>query len=137
MSNAIFLSGEWVGFYTYQTKPAQLPMHLTLLFDQGAVTGSGLDNPGAFLIEGRYDEFTQRAALEKRYLGKHTVKYEGQLENGDLVGTWCLSQMKEGRSVTMEGKFRLWPLPSDLYGEDEPLADILHREIHRKTSSSP
>jgi hypothetical protein len=55
MDDLIFPSGEWVGCYTYQTKPTLSPMHLTLNFADGRIQGADIDNPGPFIIEGTYD----------------------------------------------------------------------------------
>jgi hypothetical protein len=117
-------SGEWVGYYTYQGKTTRCPMHLTLEFSERTIRGAGLDNPGAFIITGAYDQATGKVSWQKQYVGKHAVYYAGSYANEEIQGDWSL-----GKS---QGAFRLWPLPDDLYGDDDPLHEILLKEIARK-----
>jgi ADP-ribose pyrophosphatase YjhB (NUDIX family) len=44
-----------------------------------------------------------------------------------------LNQMKDGKLVTLQGEFRIWPLPEGKYGDDESLQSILDREIREET----
>jgi len=127
MSN-VHPSGEWVGYYTYQGLPKKCPMHLTLHFDQNTIKGAGIDGPGQFVIRGTYDELNPDLAFTKQYIGKHAVEYEAQFKNDEIVGRWSLTQGER----TLTGEMRIWPLPSDLYREDESLQSILEREIQRK-----
>jgi ADP-ribose pyrophosphatase YjhB (NUDIX family) len=46
-----------------------------------------------------------------------------------------LTQMHEGKSSSLQGEFRIWPLPEGMYGNDEQLQSILEREIRRKTQT--
>ncbi len=135
MSGVQFKSGEWIGFYMYPDLPNKCPMHLTLQFNDGTIRGAGIDNPGQFVIDGRYFEENVLAKWVKRYIGKHSVEYVGKLRDGELVGTWSLSQSTDGKVTTLEGSFRLWLLPQDKYRDDESLRSILDREIREKTQN--
>jgi hypothetical protein len=132
MDNTLYPSGEWVGYYTYHAKPTKCPMHLTLNFVRGNIRGAGIDNPGQFIIEGSYDDINFRAKWAKRYVGKHSVEYEGTYRDGEITGSWSLTQNNQGRAVSTNGEFRIWPLPVEQYGDDEPLQSILEKEIRRK-----
>src|SRR6266849_727563 len=110
MANALYPSGEWVGYYTYFGKPAKCPKHQTL----GTIRGAGIDNPGQFLIEGSYDDASCRAQWAKKYIGKHEVRYEGTYQDGEITGSWSLTQIKQGRAVSLHGEFRIWPLPEGI-----------------------
>jgi hypothetical protein len=131
LNNAMYPSGEWVGYYTYQAKPNLFPMHLTLNFINGRIQGAGIDNPGTFILEGTYDA-SSRAAWLKSYVGKHSVKYEGTFKDGEILGEWSMTQTSPGRSAPARGGFRIWPLPAGKYSDDEPLRSILEKEIRRK-----
>jgi hypothetical protein len=133
MSEVSFSSGEWVGYYMYLNLPNMCPMHLTLQFLAGKVKGAGIDNPGQFVVEGDYFEETGLSKFVKRYVGKHSLEYVGKLRDGKLTGTWSLNQMKDGKLVTLQGEFRIWPLPEGKYGDDESLQSILDREIREET----
>ena len=135
MDDLTFPSGEWVGYYTYQPKPTLCPMHLTLNFADGRIQGAGIDNPGAFSIEGTYDA-PSRAEWLKRYVGKHSVQYEGRFNDGEILGEWSMTQISPGRSAPMRGEFRIWPLPEGKYSGEDPLQAILEQEIRRKISPS-
>jgi hypothetical protein len=129
--NDLHPSGEWVGYYTYTGKLPKCPMHLTLNFVDGLIRGAGIDKPGQFVIDGVYT--SKDARWSKHYVGKHSVSYEGQFKNEEIFGSWSLTQMHEGRVVSLQGEFRIWPLPEGIYGDDEPLQSILDKEIRRKT----
>jgi hypothetical protein len=136
MTDTTFPSGEWVGYYMYQDLPNMCPMHLTLQFNGGTIRGAGIDNPGQFVIDGSYFADSGLAKWVKRYIGKHSVEYVGKLRDGKLVGTWSLAQMSEGKVQTLQGKFRIWPLPEGKYRNDETLQSILDREL-REASEQP
>jgi hypothetical protein len=125
-------SGEWVGYYTYLDKPTKLPMHMTLEFSRGSIRGAGIDKPGRFVVDGSFDESTLEAKWSKRYVGKHSVEYVGELRDGEISGSWSLAQVIHVHETRASGQFRIWPLPADLYGDDESLQSILEREIRRK-----
>jgi hypothetical protein len=133
MNEMRFPSGEWVGYYMYQGMPNKCPMHLTLRFEAGKIKGAGVDNPGQFVIDGDYLEESGLAKFAKRYMGKPGVEYVGKLLDGKLGGAWSLAQVKEGKIVTLQGEFQIWPLPEGKYRDDESLQSILDREIREAT----
>jgi hypothetical protein len=132
MNDPLYISGEWVGYYKYATKPNLLPMHMTLNFTDGRIQGAGIDKSSTFVIEGSYDQSGGRASWLKQYLGRHSVQYEGIFKDGEITGSWSLTQISDGRSAPLRGDFRIWRLPSDAYSGDEPLQSILEKEIRRK-----
>jgi hypothetical protein len=125
-------SGEWVGYYGYKGKPARCPMHLTLNFGQGIIGGAGIDNNGQFVINGSFDAANAKAKWDKRYVGKHSVQYDGTCRDGEIVGSWSLTSSDQRQNVSLNGEFRIWPLPVEEYRDDESLQSILDREIRRK-----
>jgi len=133
MDNTLYLSGEWVGYYTYHAKPSKCPMHLTLNFEKGNIRGAGIDNSGQFTIEGVCDDMNCQVKWAKRYLGKQSVEYEGTYRDGEITGSWSFTQNHQGRVVSTQGEFRIWPLPAEQYDDDELLQSILEKEIRRKT----
>jgi hypothetical protein len=129
MDTAPFTSGEWVGYYRYENLQAKCPMHLTLNFAQGSIRGAGIDNSGQFVIEGAYDAVNHGARWVKRYVGKHSLSYEGSCSGGEIAGAWSLN--KRGQERSLQGEFRIWPLAPDSYPGDMPLKTILEEEIRR------
>ena len=58
MSEELFPSGPWVGFYNYHPGDRHR-MDLNLTFANGTMTGDGNDDVGRFLIKGRYQTDTR------------------------------------------------------------------------------
>ena len=54
MSEGLFPSGPWTGFYNYRPGDRHR-MDLQLTFANGNMSGDGVDDIGRFLIKGRYD----------------------------------------------------------------------------------
>jgi hypothetical protein len=86
----IACSGWWqeVGF-------GRQPMQeLYLRFDAGRISGSGRDIVGAFTFFGAIDE-QGRVVMKKKYLGQHTVDYEGTYDGEGLMwGEWRIGPAK-------------------------------------------
>ncbi len=101
MSENLFPSGPWVGFYNYAPKDKHR-MELTLTFTGGRLQGDGLDDVGRFVVEGRYDAGTLECWWTKTYLGAHHVFYRGFREGKGIWGTWEIS-------VADRGGFHIWP----------------------------
>src|SRR4029077_13673773 len=57
MSDDLYPSGPWIGFYLYKFlgSPRRYRMDLHLTFSQGRMAGEGNDNIGPFIINGKYD----------------------------------------------------------------------------------
>ncbi len=101
MSDDLFPSGPWVGFYNYSRSNEKHRMDLDLSFANGNMTGTGADDVGRFLIKGRYDSGAKECYWTKSYVGAHDVFYRGFREGKGIWGVWELSL---GR-----GGFHIWP----------------------------
>ena len=104
MSDELFPSGPWVGFYNYQPGERHR-MDLRLTFANGQMTGDGNDDIGRFWIRGRYDAMSRECHWTKSYLGAHDVFYRGFREGKGIWGTW------EIKGFT-HGGFHIWPKPT-------------------------
>jgi len=101
VSEKLFPSGPWVGFYNYRPTDRHR-MDLRLEFAQGKMTGEGNDDVGPFLIAGKYDPQTLECYWTKTYVGAHDVFYRGFREGKGIWGTW---QIK----TWAHGGFHIWP----------------------------
>ena len=108
MSDELFPSGPWTGFYNYSPKDKHR-MDLGLTFANGKMTGDGNDDVGRFTIRGQYDAQTLECSWTKSYVGAHDVFYRGFREGKGIWGTWEIPPF--GR-----GGFHIWP---KLAGEGE------------------
>lgn len=109
MSDDLFPSGPWAGFYNYQPGDRHR-MRLNLTFEQGRISGEGIDDIGSFLVKGKYDSGTLECHWTKTYLGAHDVFYRGFREGKGIWGTWEIK-------VFDHGGFHVWPLASGSGGE--------------------
>lgn len=101
MSDSIFPSGPWTGFYNYSPKDKhRMDLHLT--FAGGKMTGDGNDDVGRFLIRGQYDEKSLECSWIKTYVGAHDVFYRGFREGKGIWGTWKITER-------FHGGFHIWP----------------------------
>lgn len=107
-TDARFPSGPWTGFYVQLGQRGQQAM--TLAFRKGEIQGTGVDEAGAFLIEGQYDAATGRCALSKSFEGSHTVEYEGSADKTGIWGTWLLYHDADPLGIPRDhGTFHIWP----------------------------
>jgi len=100
-----FRTGLWEGTYTYPVSSGgnSDPTHMDVTMVAGVIAGYGSDKVGDFLIQGFYDDKSLSIAWDKSYIGKHTILYEGKLENRDTIkGTWASKS-----SPTFGGPFYL------------------------------
>lgn len=104
MSDDLFPSGPWEGFYNYTPRDKH-HMELALEFRSGRITGEGRDDIGRFTIQGGYDA----AALETwwtksySYPSAHSVAYRGFREGKGIWGTWEIASQARGG-------FHIWPV---------------------------
>jgi hypothetical protein len=117
MSDQVFPSGPWVGFYTYAARARRHRMDLALEFGNGRITGEGNDEIGPFIISGRYDSKSGECHWTKTYICRHDVYYAGSRSGKGIGGTWEIRQVDRGG-------FRIWPLAS----EGEEAAVTVERE---------
>ena len=104
MSDKMYPSGPWTGFYNYQPKDKHR-MDLHLSFTNGRITGEGNDNVGAFVIKGEYSPQSAECHWTKTYLGAHDVFYRGFREGKGIWGTWEIREQSHGG-------FHIWPKDS-------------------------
>lgn len=101
MSENLFPSGPWVGFYNYSPKDKHR-MELDLSFADGSVSGTGSDDVGPFVIKGGYDSSSLECSWIKTYAGLHAVFYRGFREGKGIWGAWDIGHYGHGG-------FHIWP----------------------------
>jgi hypothetical protein len=95
-------SGAWTGYYLYGDEGPKHLMALSITFARdGKIRGEGLDDIGAFAIEGSVDRSVSVARWGKAYVGRHTVQYSGIYSRGGICGHWTLNGLVGG--------FWIWP----------------------------
>jgi hypothetical protein len=110
MSNELFPSGPWIGFYNYRSlSNGRHRMDIQLTFANGCMTGEGIDDVGRFLIKGHYDSSNGECYWTKSYIGAHDVFYKGFREGKGIWGTWEIGPH-------WRGGFHIWPRSA---GEDK------------------
>lgn len=114
MSDELFPSGPWVGFYNYRPGDRHR-MDLELSFANGQMSGTGVDDVGRFTIRGRYDAASRECHWTKSYLGAHDVFYRGFREGKGIWGTWEIGMFSHGG-------FHIWPKGTDLGSAEAQLA---------------
>jgi len=102
MTEELFPSGPWLGFYTYSGDRGRHRMDLGLTFANCIITGEGNDDIGAFVIRGRYDAKTKECHWTKSYVGKYDVLYRGFREGKGIYGKWEIGRL-------FHGGFHVWP----------------------------
>ena len=82
----------WTGYYEMNGKQNDMSLSFALN-DDGSIVGGGTDNVGDFSIQGVM-EASGSVRFDKVYIGKHTVKYTGELREVDtgmvINGVWAL-----------------------------------------------
>ena len=68
-------SGIWEGFYCYNNSPTQHKMHITLLFSDNKVSGSGIDDVDTFKWKGKYNLKDFKIKLTKNILNMHYFQF--------------------------------------------------------------
>jgi hypothetical protein len=101
VSDELFPSGHWLGYYTYRPQDKHR-MDLHLAFEGGNMTGDGNDDVGRFAIKGHYDPAALECSWTKAYVGGHDVFYRGFREGKGIWGVWEIS-------IFGHGGFHIWP----------------------------
>lgn len=122
-----FSSGQWNGFYLEKHETKRGWMHLYLEFKDGSIRGEGTDYVGPWVLEGSYED-SGRCHWTKKYMGKHTVKYRGQLGEQGITGSWSIAGL-------LAGPFHIWPTRMTHLNEMYMTED-LERANLRSTSPS-
>jgi hypothetical protein len=112
-----FPSGPWTGFFLQKLAPGRHLMEMHLHFANGAITGSGRDWVGQFVIEGFYELKDGTCHWHKQYVGKHGVLYTGFNEGKGIWGTWVIPTEPPPNCT---GGFQIWP---------EGMSDATHPHI--------
>jgi len=100
VSDELYPSGPWVGFYNYQPgERHRMQLHLT--FANGVISGDGNDDIGRFFIKGRYESQAE-CHWTKTYVDAHDVFYRGFREGKGIWGTWEIDNFAHGG-------FHIWP----------------------------
>ncbi len=118
-------SAPWIGYYTYRGHfgDDKHGMRMDLVVAETRIYGAGTDDVGPFEVEGRIPARSD-VVLRKRYIGRHTVRYHGFLEEGyGIWGRWLWSGDKPG------GEFHIWPGP-------EPGGEIGEHRFDHSTNST-
>ncbi len=123
MSDELFPSGPWTGFYNYSPREKHR-MDLHLSFAEGRMSGDGNDDVGRFLIKGRYDAGARECWWTKSYIGAHDVFYRGYREGKGIWGTWEISLLSHGG-------FHIWPKRA---GEGEAMAESAEQSKPAETT---
>jgi|GEM_PF-2664185 len=101
-----FPSGQWVGHFVQLGLTTKQSMFLS--FCAALLDGSGTDRVGPFTITGTYRVDSGRVSFCKKYLGQHTVCYDGSAELQH--GVWGLWSLDDDGRRSERGGFQLWPL---------------------------
>ena len=111
MSEELFPTGPWTGFYSYAPQDKhRMDLHLT--FANGHMTGAGNDDVGAFVVKGRYDSTSLECHFTKGYLGAHEVYYHGYREGKGIWGRWEINALDHGG-------FHIWPAGEEATAKEE------------------
>jgi len=124
MSENLFPSGPWTGFYTYSPGDKHR-MDLNLAFAGGAMSGDGSDDLGLFQIRGQYDAESLECHWTKTYPGSHDVYYRGFREGKGIWGTWEINEQSHGG-------FQIWPKGVG-EGDGERAAAALEAPVEEET----
>ena len=120
MSDDLFPSGPWRGYFLDRREPGRHQMDLSLEFVNGRVTGEGGDRVGPFVISGRYDSGSGECHWTKSYIAAHDLFYEGIRVGKSISGIWELDSFRGG--------FKIWPVGSGT-GENEVKAEALEQPV--------
>ena len=128
MSESLFPSGPWTGFYNYLPGDRHR-MDLQLTFSNGNMSGDGADDIGRFFIKGRYDATNRECYWTKTYVGAHDVFYRGFREGKGIWGTWEIT-------IQFHGGFHIWPrqagageATAEVVASEEPVDAIATQEV--------
>lgn len=113
-------SGEWEGFYCYKRDSEQHKMSIELLFENGNVSGTGVDDVAPFTWKGKYHLETFKIEMVKSY-STHSVLYKGDIDENGIWGMWKIAHdfsrypeamkdiIKAAFKNDLNGGFHIWP----------------------------
>lgn len=94
------LSGPWVGWWVHEGE--REPMRLHLRFENGRVTGKGVDRLGGFEVAGTYRP--EAVDLVKAY-PLYSSRCRGKWDGLAVCGEWRIKSADRHES----GPFEMWP----------------------------
>lgn len=114
-----FPSGPWTGYFLQKEMPGKHWMDMSLSFKSGTIEGAGSDPVGRFLWTGTYCTKDGRCVMTKRYIGRHSVFYDGYNEGRGIWGTWQIPP-------NFRGGFHIWP---------KAMGDLTEPELSQEADS--
>jgi hypothetical protein len=102
--DALLPGGQWEGFYSYHGNTQKHKMDMELNFSNLSISGSGVDDVGTFIWEGKYDLTEYKSKLVNQYQ-THKVHYNGSIDENGIWGIWELFM----DFYTLSGGFHIWP----------------------------
>jgi hypothetical protein len=88
---------KWTGWWVQRGLGRNSMYDLVLdIAPDGRVTGGGVDCIGEFTFEGHFRN-NGTVSLDKRYIGRHRVFYEGCNSGEGIFGTWSIPGFNRGR----------------------------------------
>lgn len=102
--DALLPGGQWEGFYNYHGNTQKHKMDIDLNFSNLSISGSGVDDVGTFIWDGKYDLTVYKGKLVKQYQ-THKVHYNGSIDENGIWGIWELFM----DFYTLSGGFHIWP----------------------------
>lgn len=115
-----FPSGDWEGFYnyTYHQAGSKSKMEFSLNFSNGKISGSGSDEVGSFSWSGTYNLDSLTCHITKKYNGRHSVAYHGNVDENGIWGHWLIQNFKGG--------FHIWPKKNEQEAAEE---EVIKEEV--------
>jgi hypothetical protein len=111
-----FIMAKWIGWWEQRQFGRQMMRNLVLEIDPGGfVVGGGDDCVGRFTFCGQFGPDGQ-VSLEKQYIGRHRVIYEGCNSGEGIFGTW---RIPGGLFFYETGRFALRPLADNMAEYDQ------------------
>jgi len=78
----------WKGWFAQNGQKTDMHFQNFRVEMNGKIWGSGSDNVGQFQISGNMKPHNQRLTFHKKYMGQHTVVYNGRMEGNHITGKW-------------------------------------------------
>ena len=93
---------EWDGYYVQNGQKHPVVFQDMKLTSDGHIVGGGLDGVGNFGIKGMLKG--SDVEFDKEYVGKHSVKYTGKLNQGVISGKWSVAGSSDEFQIKMKTK---------------------------------
>ena len=72
-------TGQWTGYYEFQGQRSDMTFQKFYItpVPQGHISGGGEDDIGEFEIMGSFNNNATAVRFAKKYIGQHTIYYQG------------------------------------------------------------